>query len=340
MPEQPPAALPIRKTSMSGLVHVIGPSGHRAEYQTLFAARLDLRPVSGRVSWWTLRPLVGAERMLFATIDDDLVGYALVAVLRALRGRRTAGLFLRPHACLQPGRKALIKRTAFRLLRRVPGVTTLSILPTDLFPAQATVVSGWVHDPQLWDLHDCPDDPDPTMQETLRDLAGGRRVLAFLGQVAPIKGFPLLAAMVEARPDLARQFCIVVAGEVTEPCRAAAERLERHGITLWPRRISESEMTAIYRGADLVWACYDPSYDQASGIFGRAVQRGRMAVIREGSMLENYALMLCQPVLALPYDATEAARHLAEVTIRPTPPAILIAEWSRQSMATIRAAVW
>lgn len=324
---------------MTGLVHVVGPSGHRAEYQALFAAMLDLSPVSGHVSWRNLRTLVVADRMLFATIDDDMTGYALVALLRALRGRRTAGLFLRPHACLKPDWKSWAKWTVFRVLRCVPGVTTLSILPTELIPAQAAIVSGWVHDPQLWDLSGRPDDADPEMLLTLRELAGGRRVLAFLGQVAPIKGFNLLAGMVEARPELVQQLCIVVAGSVSEPCRSAAEHLQRLGVTLWPRRISDAEMTAIYRAADLVWACYDPSYDQASGIFGRAVQRGKVAVIREGSMLGAYAQMLRHPALTLPYDAVEAARRLSASTIEPAPPATLIDEWYRQSVATIGAAV-
>lgn len=321
---------------MGGLVHVVGPSGHRAEYQALFANGLDLDPVSGHVSCRTLHSLVKAERILFATIDDDLAGYVLVAVLRAIRRRKTAGLWLRPHSCFQPGWKARVKRVVFSLIRRLSSVTTLSIIPTDLVPAQASVVSNWVHDPQLWDLAGCPNEYDVAMQAALQELAKGRKLLAFLGQVTPIKGFAFLAAMVEERPEVLEHICVVVAGTVTEPCRVEAERLQRLGVKLFPYRISDAEMAAIYECADFVWAWYDPSYDQASGIFGRAVQRGRIAVIREGAMLEAYAKMIGHPVLVLPYHVAEAAYRLLEVPIEPVGPATGVTEWSKRSMAIIR----
>lgn len=324
---------------MNDFVHVTGTSGHRSEYQALFASRLNLTPVTGRISLRRLGSLVRAERMLFATIDDDLLGYVLTAVLRAIRGRRTVGLFLRPYACFLPGWKAWMKRNVFRIVRHIPAVNTLSITPTDLFPAQAAVVSDWIHDPQLWDLHDCPDKPDAAMLERLRGLASGRKVLAFLGQVAPVKGFPLLVAMLEAQPNLTKKFCFVVVGQVSDPCRTAAERLKGLGVTIWPRRVTDAEMAAIYKAADLIWACYHPSYDQASGIFGRAVQRGRVAIIREGAMLGEYARLIRHPVIKLPYEPAEAAQRLAEVTIISSPPATVSLKWYRQSMSTIAAAL-
>jgi hypothetical protein len=313
--------------SIKGLVHIMSYSGHRPEYLALFVAELDLDPIVGRISWQSLKSFVKAERMLFATIDDDLAGYFVVALLRAMRRRETVGLWLRPHSCFQLGWKSRVKRGAFRVLRRFSDVTTLSIIPTELVPAQASVVSGWVHDPQLWDLQGARDEFDTLMQSELLEIAKGRRILAFL------------AAMIEARPELLERFCVVVAGTVTDPCRFEAERLQGMGVKLLPYRISNAEMAAIYESADLVWACYDPSYDQASGIFGHAVQRGRIAVIREGAMLEAYASMIGHPVLALPYHAADAADRLLKAPIEPVRPAIGIPELRLQSMKAIREAL-
>ena len=45
---------------------------------------------------------------------------------------------------------------------------------------------------------------------------------------------------------------------------------------------------SLMRQADLLWCCYNPIYDQSSGIFGRAIQIGRPTIVRKGSCLEGW----------------------------------------------------
>ena len=318
-----------------GFVVVKGLSGHRLEYQLLFARSFSLEPVSGPLGMSKFRALVTAERVLFATIDDDLVGYFLVSATRALLGRRTVGIYLRPQSCNLCGLKAWFKRQAFSVLKRLPPVSTLSIIPFDLDPSQANVVRGWLHDPQLWDLYGVEDNPDTAMRATIRQKAGRREVLAFLGQVSVIKGFPLLAAALQSDRTLLDRFCVVVAGQVSEDCVETAKTLEEQGVIFISRRLSDPEMTAVYQEAALIWACYDPSYDQASGIFGRATQRGRMVIVREHSLLVRYAEMLNFPALQLPCDPIQAADVLASATIIADPTVEVRNDWQKLSIRAI-----
>jgi len=322
-----------------GLVHVTAPSGHRQSYLDLFERLLRLQPSVGGLSRGNLVRLLSADRVLFATIDDDIRLFALVCLLRAVMRRRTVGVFLRPQSCLGKTAKARIKHALFGLLRRCPGVTTLSIIPFELMAGQERVVRGWIHDPQLWDQIDIPDHPDSHTVVDLRALAGERPVLAFLGTVTQIKGIGFLAEILALRPDLAQQYCIIIGGEVAEACRSDVKQLVDLGATVWDRRLTDAEMSAVYEAASLVWACYDPSYDQASGIFGRAVQRGRMAVIREGALLGRYAEILGHPYIALPYDPHAAAERLTSIQIVPVPKSPALAGWRAQSIAAIRSAL-
>jgi len=104
-----------------GLVHVTAPSGHRQSYLDLFERLLRLQPSVGGLSHGNLVRLLSADRVLFATIDDDIRLFVLVCLLRAAMRRRTVGLFLRPQSCLRNTVKARIKHALFGLLRRCPG---------------------------------------------------------------------------------------------------------------------------------------------------------------------------------------------------------------------------
>lgn len=303
-----------RDQNTPGLVHVTLQSGHRGEYQELFSQMFDLQPSVGPIGG---RQMLMADRLFFATLDDDIPGFARIALRRALRGRRTLGLFLRPQSCLGSGVRMHIKRRLMQVLCAVPGVSVLSIIPATFVPAISTVSTDWGHDPQLWDQIDAPSSPDEAMRASVAQLADGRPVLAFLGRASRIKGLPKLAALLKARPDLTRKIAVVVAGSVDAECKTDAAQLAASGATVWDRRITDAELSALYEAAGLVWANYDASYDQASGIFGRAIQCGRAVVIREGAMLQRYADILNHPCLSLPDDPSVAADLLEQFVAQP-----------------------
>lgn len=295
-------------------VHVSAPGGHRQFYQGLFAGLFDLEPVTGRIGPRLWLDLVRARQLLFATIDDDYAGFIAVALTRSLIGRRTVGLFLRPSQCFEKGRPIYrLKRWAFRCLRHLPRLSLFTILPFRFDRRFAQVAHGWVHDPQMWDMHDRATSIEASqLSRDVLAAAGGRAILCFLGSVRKSKGFEFLADILSDHPDLAKDVFVVVAGGVDPASGGDCARLISAGGMVVDRFVSDEELLSLYKICDFSWCCYAPDYDQASGIFGRSVQLGARPIIREGSYLEKYAQEgAVAPVCLIYGDTRDAAANIA-----------------------------
>jgi glycosyltransferase involved in cell wall biosynthesis len=333
-------AAPVRPR---GLVHLRDRSGHRADYAETLAPLLGLSPSFGRILPARLAALLRAPRLLMAGLDDDITGFVIVAVLRALARRRTAAFLMMPRACFRRGPRAAIKRALLRAVRRLPGLTLFTITPPappgggiadDCPPATAGsgIAHDWVHDPQLWDRLDRPRPPvTPLAREVVR-AARGAPVLAVLGHVTRGKGLASLLALLEAAPDLRHAIHVVVAGAVHPGCRDEVARARALGLQVIEGFLAAEDLLALHGVADLVWCCYAPDYDQASGIFGRAVQTGRLVVVRRGSVIAAYGARHPEiPLVAIdPDDPADAARAIREGLARPEAagaPACLLAAW-------------
>ena len=100
--------------------------------------------------------------------------------------------------------------------------------------------------------------------------------------------------------------------KVATASRHHAERFTANGGMLIDRHLDNDELLHLYRRADAIWSCYAPDYNQASGIFGRAVQLGVPAIVRKRSYLQPLAAELEHPVLALRrVDASRKCKTLA-----------------------------
>mgnify|MGYP003563263261 CR=1 FL=1 len=84
----------------AGLVYGSVLGGHRLSYVEFLSNEFGLAILDTKPSASTLWKLTAAQRVLFSTLDDHLGFFILVAFLRSLIGRKTAGLFLRPQSCL------------------------------------------------------------------------------------------------------------------------------------------------------------------------------------------------------------------------------------------------
>lgn len=269
-----------------GLVHVTNHSGHRGSYQDLFCKLLALRPSTGS-AWRKIHSLVIAPHVLFATLDGEEFAYATIGLVRAMLGRSTVGLFLRPQGCFKKTAKGAVKGRLFRLLKRVKAVHTLTILPFEIDQRYAEVADNWIYDPQLWDLSvdGLPLLPETDLSRRVEALRDGRKVMIFIGGANLRKGFDGFVAQAEAQSE---SLLCVSAGQVSPECKRHAERLVALGMIVEDRFVTDNELLSLYKVADLAWCCYAPEYDQSSGVFGRAVQSRCGAIIRNGSQLEIF----------------------------------------------------
>lgn len=263
--------------------------------------------------------LISADRLLFATVDDDLRSFVSVAYKRALLGRPTMALFLRPQTCFGPPRaKTIIKRIVFSALKHVPKIAVASIVPFSLEPKYTKVVRLGLHDPQWWDMHDGNSIRQPketSLASEVRRLAEGRPIVCWLGAVSAHKGFAFMVDVLEANPQIARQICFVAVGTAASEEEQARRFVVAGGVHV-DRRPDDEQWESLYAVADAVWACYHPEYDQASGIFGRALQFGVPAIVRRGALIHRAAQEIGIPVIPLDFGKSDqAAIELATISV-------------------------
>lgn len=318
-------------------------AGHRASYATLFSGFFSTRVATA--PWAALA--TGAP-VLFLMIEEHFAGYAIVAAIRALFGRRTVGLMFRPGPALEGGDlRTRLKQWILRVLRHMPNVSTLTIVPFDVAPGFARIADDYIHDPQLWDLsaNECAlvaeladgsrKVPEAALVADLRSAAGSRRVVGAVGRQDRDKGFDLFARTFAASDAIREVALFAYAGKVGARERDDADALAAAGGYAINRFVSDGELLAMYAASDFIWCVYAPDYDQASGIFGRAVQLGRVPIIREGSMIHRQCISdgLAHIALRDETPAEELARRFTDwqtaTSLAPT------AEWRRRAIAVI-----
>lgn len=306
------------------LVSIISRDGHHREYAKALLAILPgaLAP-SQRSSRDIVTAFARRRSLLFMSIETHPLAFVFSALLGFILRVPVAGLLFRPLEALDNiGWKHRIKNRLLRGLRYLPNTAVLTILPYAVEPRFATVAVGWIYDIQLWDLAVlAAGSPGglPPLSSRIREAAAGRRVIAAIGAQNYRKGFPYLGQLWMENAALRERFLVVAAGKVEDECGASAEAFVAAGGMLVDRRIDDDEMFALYRGADLIWACYPPTFNLASGIFGRAFQLGVPVIVRDGSFAAELGRAVGHPSLELPFDAAEAA---GQRIVEWVPPAI------------------
>lgn len=293
--------------------------GHRREYVALMTRMFDERSLEVQLTDQWRATFSRPAPAFFLMIEESFPGYMAAALWRALRGRRTVGLLFRGREAVAGGSLRLrLKRWALRLLRWTPGVTTLSIVPFSVEPRLATIADDWIDDPQLWDVDDLNPPPTP-LSEAVRTAAGDRRIVVSLGAQNAGKGFDFLTGAWRECPDLRHEWLFVAAGKVAPAAREAAARFEAEGGYVVDRFITDAELASLYRAADVIWGVYAPFYDQASGIFGRAVQYDAPILLRRGSAVEAHGRELGARMAAVEYGVPEKVGPALADAVRTTP---------------------
>ena len=314
-----------------------GNEGHRAEYYALMARLIGSARTN---SLW--RALWARQPVLDGAIEASVWSYVALCVVRTLMGRRTAGILFRPLPLVE-GRlfRLRLKRFLLQLVKPLPGVATLTILPFELEPAFARFANGWIHDPQYWDLNYPEavdkDRPAGPLAEEIRQAAAGRKVVSAVGRQDIDKGFAMFAQLFAQRADLRERWLFAFGGKVTE--HEVGEDLrafEAVGGLSRVRYISHEELLDLYASASAIWSCYAPDYDQASGVFGRAIQLGLPVIVRKGSLLERTCIV--EGLAHVAYDGDPASFDPAAIP-PPQDPAFAAARaraWGAQSIERLR----
>lgn len=290
-------------------------SGHRRSYATFVGKLLNAR-LAGVWEISTTRLPV-----LFLMIEDSFSLYVLISVFRAIAGRRTTGLLFRARQATHGKTFRLrIKRLFLLALKRIQPIRTLTILPFTTDHNYSKIADDWIHDFQLWDISkealmytaEQRRNPDDPFLISIRKAAAGKPVVCALGAQDAHKGFDVFARTYVENENIRKAFLFIFGGKVRDVFSRLVEEFEKIGGCAQDRFISDIELQNFYSASDLAWCFYSPDYDQASGIFGRAVQFGIPVLVREGSSIDK----MCK-IYDIPHIAANARNivSIAEITI-------------------------
>jgi hypothetical protein len=290
-----------------------GENGHRGQYIAFVTELLNAERISER-------QIFGCRKAVFyLMVEDSFALYVLGSLWRAMFGRQTVGLLFRPTAALTgTALRHKIKRWTLQVLKLIPCVKTLTIIPFSVAPEFARIADGWIYDLQLWDL----DERDYLQVSRLREVdkgepgvaigqsRRGRQVVTAIGTQDYNKGFDTFAKAWTESSELQAEYLFAFGGKVAPALKLVRDEFERFGGVAVDRRISDEELMSLYAAADAIWCLYSADYDQASGIFGRAVQLGVPALVREGSF--SHKLCLAEDIPHIASTDVNVTERLAE----------------------------
>jgi hypothetical protein len=275
------------------LVYTVHTGGHRQSYSDLLSKMFGLVPITGHMSYSLFKRLIRANTLIFSTLDDDMISFGVIALIRSVLRRPTVALFLRAEKCFESGKwHYKIKYLVFRLFHQFKTLKIVTISPFSSVPYYKKISTIGVFDPQYWDMHDGNKIHTPGVTDVsdfVRKYASGRRICCVLGALVADKGLSFIEDTLDRYPIISDRILFVFAGKAGEDVKNQLGRLVSKDALVIDRFISDSELLSLYSEADIIWACYEPHYNQASGVFGRAIQFEKLVIIRKGSIIEAFA---------------------------------------------------
>jgi len=258
-------------------------AGHRADYMRF----LEEKYGASRVG--IFGALLARKPVLFLMAEERPVFVIFTMLFRRVFAARTIALLFRLRPLLNSsGAVAHVKRLVLKLLKKSNSFGFVSIVPSDIYPAVSEVCRYNMFDFQFWD---CMNDDCDSL---LRDSSG----MAVLGRQDADKGFPYVSNFLLSFKAISR---LAIMGRISSDCKSNLSDI----LGVIPdadvrnRFVSDTEVLDAYMAYKYVWCCYSPSYDQSSGILGRAIQFGNVPVVRSGSISESYCRILADEYVSV-----------------------------------------
>jgi len=273
-------------------------SGHRLEYMKFSEVELG----GSRIFGWDL--LKTKRPLLFLMVEESFLLYVLVGLIRSLLGRRTVGLVFRGKECVQRSSLRLkAKYWGMRMLKRINNIRSISIVPFFVAPEIKNICDDWIYDFQFWDkgfLESLVEVAEVNKTvKSIEEQAKGRKIVCAIGKQDKSKGFDQFVQLYLSSETLREKYLFVSGGKVHDIDESLVSDFVDSGGLLINKRISDSELVALYKVADVIWACYSPVYDQSSGVLGRALQYEKSVIVRGRSIAEKLSIKFKSQVFSI-----------------------------------------
>jgi hypothetical protein len=227
-------------------------------------------------------------KLRFATIDDNIYLFFVVAFIRNLFGKKTSGLLFSPWTAFKKKSiKALLKRLVLKFFKKCKHITVICYVPYYLDERYELISEDWIYDLEFWDLM-LSDRKSlvPTQPKNSKEEA----TIYFLGAIAFRKGINLLSFLKQSLDKNGWAGRLEIKGAVGDDPQRISNSLYSLRDCIEDKYLSDSEFIDFASKGTHLWCCYEPSYNSSSGIFGRALQLGKVPIIRRGSIIDR----ICQ----------------------------------------------
>lgn len=256
-------------------------NGHRLSYVNLIKKELNGECVN------VTRGLISKKPLFFLMVEDDFIWYFIFSVIRRLLGLKTVGLVFGAKVYTSSlGYKNKIKYCMLKFLNKFNFSENISIIPNYIDNRFNEICSSWIYDPQFWDYSDdlCRDNyKQLVVGDDIKALSFSDLTISSIGEQSVKKGVINFFEL-SNRFNYCNKVKFIFAGKLDKQCSEyyTNNQVNAKGVN---RFITDDEITHLYNKSNLIWCCYHESYDQASGIFGRAIQFGKPVIVRKNSCL-------------------------------------------------------
>jgi len=283
------------KADFDFVIYSESEAGHRGSY-------IKFISTIARIKRLERKDLFGASKpVFFLMIEESFALFVFVALIRSALGRRTAGLLFRPLPVISGSNIRLrFKYQILKLLKLFPKIQVLTILPFSVEPRFSEIADGWIYDFQLWDLsvnerkivsNQCETAAARKWLFLNSNLNDDKKpLICAIGSQNRQKGFDVFAGTLVNNASIQQNFYFAFGGKVSDLYNFELNGFESVGGIAINRRVSDAELLDLYSSADIIWCYYSFDYDQASGVFGRAVQLGIPAIVREDSLIHKFCI--------------------------------------------------
>jgi hypothetical protein len=266
-------------------------SGHRQDYIDFTKTELGGER-SGLISG-----IFSKKTLLFLMVEEWFALYCLVALIRSLFGLKTVGLLFRAQDCVSSLK--FLHRIKFLILKgfkKFKNIRTVSIVPFSIYPGISDICDDWLYDFQFWDIRFFEKKLDMVVVQdhikVIKQHAKGRQVVCAVGRQDKSKGFDSFSSLYINNKCIQDNFCFVSGGKISGISDSKINHFLTAGALVINEKISNEMIAALYKSADIIWACYSSNYDQSSGVLGRALQYSLPVIVRKGSIAESISIEL------------------------------------------------
>lgn len=291
-------------------------TGHRSGYVEILKKYFKIEEISVKENSFIekLRLVNLKDKLLFPTIDDSYLTFIFVSISRAVLKRETIGIFIRVEKCLKEkkGFFQSIKFTFFWFFKFVPKIHLVTITPHEVNNNYSKISHYGIWDFEFWDksVNEPKQNIEITCQEFYQVSEGRKLLIAFIGRFEDIKGASEFLGILKVYSDMYKG---IITGIIPANFQSMVSSVSN--LTLVNRYVTDQEIEHVYSKADIIWCRYDESYDQMSGVFGRAVQYNKKVMIRRDSLISRFCIA-DKSNIDLPYNTIIATPILNSIKMR------------------------